>query len=130
MTVLIVDDAGIMRMVLKDILIKSTGLRAEDIHESPNGLDGIAKYKSLHPDLVFLDISMPDIDGIATLKEIMKIDPSAKIIMCAASNDETDILECVKFGARYYIEKPPRPEKVTQAYTKLLLISLKTKNLY
>ncbi|MCL2852175.1 MAG: response regulator [Defluviitaleaceae bacterium] len=118
MTVLIVDDTGIMRMILKDILIKFAGLKAYDIHEAADGREALQKYPIVKPHVVFLDIAMPDIDGIAAVRELMQRDPSAKIIMCTSSSDQTDIRDCIRAGAIDYIKKPPRPERVMQAYEK------------
>ena len=120
MTVLIVDDAGIMRMILKDILVKFAGLNTKNIHEAADGMEAVQKYQEIKPDLVFLDIAMPDMDGITAVKKIINKDPSAKIIMCTSSSDQSDILDCIGAGAKDYIKKPPRPERVMQAYAKIV----------
>ena len=120
MTVMIVDDTVIMRMIIKDILIKYAGLKTSDIHEAADGREALKKYPVVKPDLVFLDIAMPDIDGITAVKELMKKDPSAKIIMCTSSTNFADIQFCMQSGAKDYIKKPPRPERVMQAYDKIL----------
>ena len=119
MTVLIVDDSSIMRTIIKDILEKFAGLRGVDIHEAADGRDAISKFSSLKPDLVFLDISMPDVDGITAVSEMIKINPSANIIMCTASSDQIDVQNCIAAGAKEYIIKPPRPEKVMQAFNNI-----------
>ena len=120
MTALIVDDTGIMRMIIKDILLKFAGLKDSDIHEAADGREALKKYHSFKPDIVFLDIAMPDIDGITVVKELMHADPSANIVMCTSSNDLEDVRICINAGAKDYIKKPPRPQRVMQAYDKVL----------
>ncbi|MCL2564360.1 MAG: response regulator [Defluviitaleaceae bacterium] len=114
-SVLIVDDASIMRMTLKNILLKSFPLSEDDIYEAGDGMEAVSEYRSKKPDLVFLDITMPYLDGLGVVKGLLKVDPDAKIIMCTASNEEVDVRECLKAGAIDYIVKPPSPERVVQA---------------
>ena len=121
MKVMIVDDTVIMRMIIKDILLKFAGLKASDIHEAADGREALKKYPAVKPDIVFLDIAMPDIDGIMVVKELMKKDPSANIIMCTASSHSADIRYCMQAGAKDYIKKPPRPERVMQAYDRICM---------
>ena len=115
MTVLIVDDTNIMRMILKDTLRKYCEIDRHGLHEAADGREAVAKYKAVKPDLVFLDIEMPDMDGIEAVKELKKVDPEVKIIMCTSSTDQADVLECISAGAKDYIIKPPRPERVVKA---------------
>lgn len=119
MSVLIVDDAAIMRIVLKDILVKFCEYSKSDIHEATGGAQAIIQYKHLRPELVFLDIGMPDKPGTEVVKEIIKLDPNAKIVMCTASKDKADVIECVKLGAADYIVKPLTTERVMQAVSKI-----------
>ena len=118
--VLVVDDAGIMRIVLKDILSRYCKIEKRMIFEAADGKEAVHQFKAQKPDVVLCDISMPDISGIDVVKNIISIDPYAKIIMCTASSDEDDVRECIRAGAKDYIVKPPKPERVTAALHKLL----------
>jgi len=115
MAVMIVDDASIMRMMLKEILVRFAKYNSDDIIEAVDGTDAIDKYKELEstPDFVICDIAMPDIDGIDVVKALIAHDPNAKIIMCSASTDEVD--DCLAAGAVGYIKKPPKPQLVMAA---------------
>lgn len=117
---LVVDDAGIMRIVLRSILVNICNVADADISEAGNGFEAIEIYRVKKPDFVFLDISMPELDGLGTVKKLMEIDPSANIIMCTASNDEEDVRECIAAGAIDYILKPPKPDRVVKAIEKVL----------
>ena len=114
-TVLIVDDASIMRMVMKDILQRYCKYEKYNIHEASDGHEAIHKYNRVKPAVVLCDISMPGLNGIDVVKAIMEKDPEAKIIMISASNDEADVVECIRAGAKDYIIKPPKPERVVVA---------------
>jgi len=115
MSILIVDDAGIMRMILRDILMRFGHFKKEDIFEAVDGEDAIRKYRKHEPEVVLCDIAMPDMDGIEVVKKLKEFDPNVKIIMCTASSDQSDVRECVSAGAKDYIIKPPKPERVMQA---------------
>jgi two-component system chemotaxis response regulator CheY len=115
--VLIVDDATFMRMMIKDILLKN-GL--EVVGEAENGLVAIEKYQELKPDLVTMDITMPEMDGIAAIKEIKKIDPHAKIIICSAMGQQMMVMEAIQAGARDFVVKPFQQDRVLQALQKAL----------
>jgi len=119
MTILVVDDAHIMRMVLKSILVKNMGIKEDDIFEANDGVEAISIYKLKRPDIVFLDISMPNLDGLGAVKGLLEVNPDIKIIMCTASNDEGDVRECILAGAKDYIVKPPKPDRVVQAVEKI-----------
>src|SRR5690606_27996797 len=110
--VLIVDDAIFMRMKLKDILEKNG---FEVVAEAQNGLDAIEKFKSERPDLVTMDITMPDMDGITALKGIKEIDPSAKVVMCSAMGQQSMVMDAIKSGAIDFIVKPFDSERVIQS---------------
>jgi two-component system chemotaxis response regulator CheY len=115
--ILIVDDAAFMRMMLKDILTKN-GYTV--VGEAENGLVAIEKYKELKPDLVTMDITMPEMDGITAVKEIKKIDPGAKIIMCSAMGQQAMVIDSIQAGAQDFIVKPFQPERVLEAVEKVL----------
>ena len=115
--ILIVDDAAFMRMMLKDVLTKN-GL--EVVGEAENGVKAIEKYNELNPELVIMDITMPEMDGIQAVKEIKKINPNAKIIMCSAMGQQAMVIESIQAGASDFIVKPFQPERVIEAINKVL----------
>ena len=118
--VLVVDDALFMRKMLIDIL-KKEGF--EVCGEAENGKDAIEQYKQLKPDLVTMDIVMPkmdEVDGIAAVREIMKIDPQAKIIMVSAMGQHVLVVEAIQAGAKDFITKPFQPSRITEALKRLL----------
>ncbi|NPV28217.1 MAG: response regulator [Firmicutes bacterium] len=115
--ILIVDDAAFMRMMLKDILTKNGYVV---VGEAENGAVAIDKYKELRPDLVTMDITMPEMDGITAVREIRKIDAQAKIIMCSAMGQQAMVIDSIQAGARDFIVKPFQPERVLEAVAKVL----------
>jgi two-component system, chemotaxis family, chemotaxis protein CheY len=115
--VLIVDDAAFMRMMLKDILTKN-GLQVAG--EAVNGSDAVEKYKELQPDVVTMDITMPEKDGITAVKEIRSIYPQAKIIMCSAMGQQPMVLEAIQAGAKDFVVKPFQPDRVMESIKKVL----------
>lgn len=115
--IMIVDDAAFMRMMLKDILTKGGH---EVVGEAENGLRAIEKYKEVSPDLVLMDITMPELDGIGAVKQIKTVDPNAKIIMCSAMGQQTMVLESIQAGARDFIVKPFQPDKILDAIAKCI----------
>ncbi len=115
--ILIVDDAAFMRMMLKDVLTKNG---FEVIGEAENGAVAIEKYKELEPQLVIMDITMPEVDGIQAVREIKKIDPNAKIVMCSAMGQQAMVIESIQAGALDFIVKPFQPERVIEAINKVL----------
>jgi len=115
MSILVVDDAGIMRMILRDILMRYGNISKEDIIEAVDGADAVQKYKYHTPELVLCDIAMPDMNGIEVVKVLKELKPDVKIIMCTASTDQSDVRDCIRAGAIDYIIKPPKPERVIQA---------------
>ncbi|WP_427338656.1 response regulator [Caloranaerobacter sp. DY30410] len=115
--ILIVDDAAFMRMMIKDILNKNG---YEVIGEADNGAKAIEKYKELKPDLVIMDITMPEVDGIQAVKEIKKFDENAKIIMCSAMGQQAMVIESIQAGARDFIVKPFQADRVIEAVKKVL----------
>ena len=115
--VLIVDDAAFMRMMIKDILEKNG---YEVVGEASNGLKAVELYKSEKPDVVTMDITMPDMDGIEAVKAIRAFDPAAKIIMCSAMGQQTMVMDAIKSGAKDFIVKPFQSDRVLEAVKKVI----------
>lgn len=115
--ILIVDDAAFMRMMIKDILSKNG---YEVVGEANDGSQAIEKYKELKPDLVTMDITMPEMDGITALKEIKKIDAGAKVIMCSAMGQQAMVIDAIQAGAKDFIVKPFQADRVIEAIKKTL----------
>jgi len=115
--ILIVDDAAFMRMMIKDILTKNG---FEVVGEAADGVQAVEKYQETLPDLVTMDITMPEMDGITALKEIRKINPSAKIIMCSAMGQQAMVIDAIQAGARDFIVKPFQADRVLEAIGKAL----------
>ena len=116
-SVLVVDDAAFMRMMIKDILTKN-GYNI--VGEAENGVVAVEKYQELKPDLVTMDITMPEMDGITAVKEIRKIDPAAKVIVCSAMGQQSMVVDAIQAGAKDFIVKPFQPERVIEAVAKAL----------
>lgn len=116
-SVLIVDDAAFMRMMIKDILTKN-GMTVAG--EAENGAVAVDKYKELKPDLVTMDITMPEKDGLTALKEILALDQAAKVVMCSAMGQQGMVIEAIQAGAKDFIVKPFKPERVLDAIQKTL----------
>ena len=115
--ILIVDDAAFMRMMIKDILTKN-GYNV--IGEAENGAKAFEKYNELKPDRVLMDITMPEVDGIAALKKIKGADPNALIIMCSAMGQQAMVIEAIQGGAKDFIVKPFQPDRVLEAVKKVI----------
>lgn len=115
--ILIVDDAAFMRMMIKDILSKNG---YEVVGEAADGAQAVEKYKESQPDLVTMDITMPEMDGITALKEIKKINPNAKIIMCSAMGQQAMVIDAIQAGAKDFIVKPFQADRVLEAISKTL----------
>ena len=115
--ILICDDAAFMRMMLKDILVKNG---YEVLGEAENGLKAVEKYKELNPDLVIMDITMPEMDGIEAVKEIKKINPSAAVIMCSAMGQQSMVIEAIQSGAKDFIVKPFQADRIIEAVRKVI----------
>jgi len=114
--VLIVDDAAFMRIKLKDILEKNN---YEVAGEAENGHEAIEKYKELQPDIVTMDITMPEMDGVEALKEIKGVDPDASILMCSAMGQQSMVMDAIRAGALDFIVKPFDTERVIRALDKV-----------
>lgn len=114
-TVLITDDTAFMRMTLKNVIQKN-GFNV--VGEAADGEEAVAKYVELRPDLVTMDITMPKMDGITAIKEIMKIDPNAKIIVCSAMGQKPMVIDALNAGAKDFLVKPFDAERVIEALNK------------
>ncbi len=114
--VLVVDDAAFMRKMVIDVL---QGGGHEVIGEAGNGNEAIERYRELRPDVMTLDITMPEKDGLTALKEIIALDPAAKVVMCSALSQESKVLEAVKSGAKDFIAKPFQAQRVLTAIEKV-----------
>ena len=115
--VLVVDDAAFMRKMVTDALTKGGH---EVIGEASNGIEAVERYRELRPEVTTLDITMPDKDGLAALEEIIGLDPAARVIMCSALGQESKVLESIKIGAKDFIVKPFKAERVLGAVDKAL----------
>jgi len=115
--VLIVDDAAFMRMMLRDILAKNG---FEVVGEADNGKVAVQMYSELKPDVVTMDITMPEMDGIAAVKEIKAADPNAKVVMVSAMGQQAMVIEAIRSGAADFIVKPFQPDRVLEALGKAL----------
>ncbi len=115
--ILIVDDAAFMRMMIKDILTKN-GYNV--VGEAENGAKALEKYNELKPDLVLMDITMPEVDGIKALKNIKAADPNAMVIMCSAMGQQAMVIEAIQGGAKDFIVKPFQPDRVLEAVKKVV----------
>lgn len=115
--ILVVDDAAFMRMMIKDILVKD-GFNV--VGEANDGAEAVEKYKELKPDLVTMDITMPEMDGISSLKKIKEFDPQAKIIMCSAMGQQAMVIDAIQAGAKDFIVKPFQSDRVLEAIKKTL----------
>ena len=115
--ILICDDAAFMRMMIKDILTKN-GYNVAG--EAENGLKAIEKFNETKPDLVLMDITMPEMDGIQALKKIKELDPAANVIMCSAMGQQAMVIEAIQSGAKDFIVKPFQAERVLEAVKKVV----------
>lgn len=115
--ILIVDDAAFMRMMIKDILTKNGYNIAA---EAENGKVAVDKYNEVKPDLVLMDITMPEMDGIQALKSIKAYDPNASIIMCSAMGQQAMVIEAIQSGAKDFIVKPFQADRVLEAVKKVV----------
>ncbi len=116
-TVLICDDAIFMRTMLGDILTQS-GFTI--VGEAETGVQAIDRYKQLRPDLVTMDIVMPDMGGIDAVREITKFDPSARVLMCSAMGQQALVVEAIQAGAKDFVVKPFQPSRVLEAVQRVL----------
>ena len=115
--VLVVDDAIFMRKMVGDALAQHGH---EVIGEASNGIEAVQRYQELQPEVTTLDITMPDKDGVTALKEIIGLDPAARVVMCSALGQESKVLEAIRCGAKDFVVKPFQPERIQQAIEKAL----------
>ena len=115
--ILICDDAAFMRMMIKDILTQN-GYNVAG--EAENGVKAVEKFKEVSPDLVLMDITMPEMDGIQALKEIKKMEPGALVIMCSAMGQQAMVIESIQAGAKDFIVKPFQADRVLEAVKKVI----------
>ena len=115
--VLVVDDAIFMRKMISDIL---EGHGMEIVGEADNGQLAVEKYKELNPDLVTMDIIMPEMNGIDSVREIMAVDPQARIVMCSALGQQALVQDALAAGAKDFLIKPFNPSRVIEVVTKIL----------
>lgn len=114
--IMVVDDATFMRITIKNMLKKSTH---EVVGEAENGKIAVEKYRVLMPDIITMDITMPEMDGLTALKEIIKMNPSANIIMVSAMGQEAMVREAILNGAKGFIVKPFKDTDILSAIDKL-----------
>ena len=115
--ILVCDDAAFMRMMIKDILTKN-GYNVAG--EAENGAKAVERYNELKPDLVLMDITMPEMDGIQALKKIKEMDPGATVIMCSAMGQQAMVIESIQSGAKDFIVKPFQADRVLEAVKKVV----------
>jgi two-component system chemotaxis response regulator CheY len=115
--VLVVDDAVFMRRMVADALTKGGH---EVIGEAANGSEALQQYQELRPEVTTLDITMPEKDGVTTLREIMFFDPEARVVMCSALGQESKVLEAIRAGAKDFVVKPFEAERLQTAVEKAL----------
>ncbi|GMA61555.1 response regulator [Alicyclobacillus fastidiosus] len=115
--ILVVDDAAFMRMMIKDILSKNG---FEVVGEAADGAQAVERYQELSPDLVTMDITMPEVDGIEALKRIRAIDSEARVIVCSAMGQQAMVIDAIQAGAKDFIVKPFQADRVIEAVQKAL----------
>ncbi|MBP1996021.1 response regulator [Paenibacillus eucommiae] len=116
--VLVVDDTAFMRMLMRAILEE---LGHQVVGEARNGIEAISMYQRIRPELVTMDITMPELDGISAVKKIKSIDPSAKIIMCSAMGQREMVLEAVRSGASDFVVKPVHRDRLIEAIQRVFV---------
>jgi two-component system chemotaxis response regulator CheY len=115
--ILLVDDAAFMRKVIKDTLSKNG---YTELYEAVDGADAVDKYSEINPDLVIMDITMPNMDGLEALKAIRAKDANASIVMCSAMGQESMVMDAVRSGAKDFIVKPFKPDRILKTVTSVL----------
>ena len=114
--ILVTDDAAFMRMVIKTAVTK----QGHEVIEANNGKEMLDRYRETQPDIVTLDITMPEMDGLEAIKELKKFAPSAKVIMCTAMGQQSMVLEALTAGASDFIVKPFTEDRIIEAVAKVL----------
>lgn len=115
--IMVVDDAAFMRMMVKNTLSKGG---YTDICEAADGAKAVQMYKDIKPDLVLMDITMPNMDGLEALKAIKAYDAGATVVMCSAMGQETMVIEAIKSGAKDFIVKPFKPNRILDTVSKII----------
>ncbi|MCI8645264.1 MAG: response regulator [Firmicutes bacterium] len=115
--ILVVDDAAFMRMMVKDTLTKGG---YTDLYEAVDGADAVEKFKELSPDLVIMDITMPNMDGLEALKAIKQENPGSNVVMCSAMGQESMVIEAIKLGAKDFIVKPFKADRVLKTVSSIV----------
>ncbi|MDK2990814.1 MAG: two-component system, chemotaxis family, chemotaxis protein CheY [Clostridiales bacterium] len=117
LTFLVVDDSAFMRKVVKDMLAENG---YDKIFEAGNGLQAVEKAAQVKPDIVTMDITMPDMDGIQAVKELLKVSPKSKVIMCSALGQKNMVLEAIRSGAKEYVVKPFEKSRLMEAIQRVM----------
>ena len=115
--ILLVDDAAFMRKVVKDTLSKNG---YTDLYEDVDGADAVEKYNEISPDLVIMDITMPNMDGLEALKAIRAKNSAANVVMCSAMGQEAMVIEAIQSGAKDFIVKPFKPDRILKTVTSIV----------
>ena len=115
--ILLVDDAAFMRKMIKDTLVKNG---YTEVFEAVDGADAVEKYASIAPDLVIMDITMPNMDGLEALKAMKAKNPGCNVVMCSAMGQEAMVIEAIQSGAKDFIVKPFKPDRVLKTVTSIL----------
>lgn len=115
--IMLVDDAAFMRMTIKNALTKAG---YDNIIEASDGQIAVETYQNEHPDLVIMDITMPNMDGIQALQAIKTLDPEARVVMCSAMGQEGMVVEAIKLGAKDFIVKPFKQDRILQTVEKII----------
>ncbi|MFN2316119.1 MAG: response regulator [Gemmatimonadales bacterium] len=116
-SVLVCDDAIFMRTMIADIL---TQAGYQVVGEAESGVEAVQRYQELKPDLVTMDIVMPEMGGIDAVREIIKLDPDARILMCSAMGQQALVVEAIQAGAKDFVVKPFQPARVLEAVQRLV----------
>ena len=115
--ILLVDDAAFMRMMVKETLTKAG---YTDLYEAADGMQAVETYNDIKPDLVLMDITMPNMDGLEALKAIKSKDPNANIVMCSAMGQESTVIDAIKSGAKDFIVKPFKPDRILKTVSSIV----------
>lgn len=115
--ILLVDDAAFMRMMIKDTLSKNG---YTDLYEAADGMQAVEMYSEVSPDLVIMDITMPNMDGLEALKAIKGKNPNATVVMCSAMGQESMVIEAIKSGAKDFIVKPFKPDRILKTVSSIV----------
>ena len=115
--ILLVDDAAFMRKMIKDVLSKGG---YTELYEAVDGIDAVEKFAEIHPDLVMMDITMPNMDGLDALKAIRAKDGNANVVMCSAMGQESMVMDAVRSGAKDFIVKPIKADRVLKTVNTIL----------